>query len=345
MTVLRPQTVSPNINNPFDATNNQDFIFSVDGSSDQVVKSTIAITDIATNTQVYTNTINSFLLKQTIPANVLSNNKTYRWNVITYNSSGVSSIASDSMIFKCIKTPTISIDNIIGGIVNSQSFIVKGSYLQSDGELLQSYQYILQTLNGVNIYSSPTLFDGLLTFKLDNLENATSYKLKLQILTQNNMSVSTVIDFICNFIEPTLSGVLTLENYPSEAAVKSSALIIKNEGNGQNYTFEDNEYVNLTSANSVVYFNVIMSNNFISKLWLKGIVEDKIFCTIYGNNNIDKIELQYYANKIHVFKTNVPSGLVSHFVNIGTIDISPSDNVCIMLKQINGKIDVFVQKI
>jgi hypothetical protein len=334
MALTTPRIISPII--PFSASQSYTFKFSVI-SGDQVYSNELEIQKNSDYTQVYLLKIDSFKFEHTINAGVLTNGVEYRCRIRTYNANGQYSNWSDWVVFKCLSTPIVQITNIIDGKINNQTYTFTGSYSQAEGELLQSYKFLLYNGQGVLLSVSPELFDGLLQYEFTGLQNGVTYKIELKVITVNQVEATTgLVSFIPNYIQPRLATVITLKNIKDQASVEVSANIIQIIGYGSNFTYENNEWANV--KNGMVYFQdgFNINKDFTLKIWLKNITENEIFLRLLGKYG--EIRLIYYQNKIRAYK--IVNNFTSYFVS-NEITISAVDNVVfIFMQQINDLINL-----
>lgn len=334
MALTTPQILSPIV--PFSALQSYTFKFSVIGG-DQVYANELEIQNNSNYTQIYLQKIISFKFEHTINAGVLTNGIEYRCRIRTYNINNQYSNWSDWVVFKCLSTPVVQITNIIDGKINNQTYTFNGSYSQAEGELLQSYKYLLYNEQGVLLSVSPELFDGLLQYEFTGLQNGVTYKIELKVITVNQVEATTgLVSFIPNYIQPRLATVITLKNIKDQASVEVSANIIQIIGQGTNFSYENDEWVNV--KNGMVYFQdgFSIEKDFTLKIWLKDITEDKVFfrfLALYG-----EIKLTFYQNKIHAFKT--VNNITSHFVSNRITTPTANDTIFIFMQQINNLINL-----
>ena len=313
----------------------------VEVGGNQVTQNNLEIQRTLDNVVVYNQTIQSFQFNHTVPANTLVNGTEYRVRVRTGDISNNFSLFSDWVVFLCLATPVVSIDNITDGIVNNQTFIFEGSYSQANGELLQSYRYLLYNENSILLATSPEMFDGLLQYEFGGLQNQVNYKVELKIITVNLMEATTgLIPFKAEYIQPILTTVINLENKQDEASIQINANVIQIIGEGENFTYINDEKVDVTGANSKVWFDegFTIDRNFTLKIWLEHITENLPFLKLYSGQGY--IELVYYGQRIHAFKHMYNGAFVSHFASSNELTITTLDQVFIFIQQINDLIDI-----
>lgn len=340
MNLTRP--VLQNNIKPFDAANQFDFIFSVVGGS-QVFGNNLVIENIENGTEVYNQTIASFQFKHTLPSNSLTNGVQYRAKVRTYDINNNFSQFSDWAVFWAFSSPTVTIPTLDSGTVNNHTVLLEGSYVQNEGELLQSYRYLLYDQNERLLAASVEKFDGLLTHQFAGLMNDTNYKAELRIITANRMeSSSGLIPFHTDYIQPQLTSVLTLRNIEENANIKISANIIQIIGEIGEGTIDyiDGDWIDL--RNGMIYFQdgFSVDKDFSVKIWLKNIRDTDIFLKLIGEQGY--IELRYYNNRIHAFKRLYQGGVVPHFASSEFI-AGENDTIFICLKHIEDLIGIFAE--
>ena len=319
---------------PFTATENYIIKFSSSGS--QVVYNEIEIQKNSDNTQVFLEKIQSFVFEHLIPLNSLSNNTEYKVRIRTYDvTNSTPSSWSDWVVFYCFSTPIVTIDNIIDGKINNQTFTFEGTCTTQDP--LNSYRYLLYDENQGLIQTFNELFDGLLEQEITGLDNNEKKYLELKIITDNNMEgTSGLIEFTPVYIQPRLVSAINLENYPEQASIKITANIIQIIGhNTGDISYENDDWVIIPDG-SIVYFDTAngftLSKDFVLNVWLKGLAEDLVFLKLMSDYGY--VDFIYYNNRIHAFKYLYNNGIVPHYVS-NELEFISTDNIYIHIEQIN----------
>ena len=344
MSLTRPVIVSPII--PFDKSIAYNVDFTVVGGN-QVFANELEIQILSDNTQVYLQKIDSFQFRHLIPANTLTNGTEYRMRIRTYDINNNTSAWSDWVVFLCLNTPVVAITNITDGKVNNHTYDFVGSYSQSDGELIQSYRFLLYDEFENLIGASPEKFDGLLLHQFTGLQNGKQYKIELKIITVNQMQASSgLVSFVADYIQPNLFSVLTLENISNQASILVSANIIRiigELGSGE-MSYIDDELIDLT--NGMVFFQdgFNVNSNFTLKLWAKNIPTDQVFVRIMGEQGY--IDIVYYDNRVHAFKRLYSGGILPHYASNELIgELNSNDMLFIGVRNINDMIDLYIEKV
>jgi hypothetical protein len=342
LALQRPIITSPIA--PFDATQNHTFAFYA-SSGDQVVSNEIEIYNIATGVLVYTGRKYTFQLQHII-STILTNGIQYKIRVRTYNVANVYSEWSDYALFWCLKNATLAILGMEGGIINNHTYTFDGSYVQDNNENLQSYQFILYDYGDNIISYSPKLFDGMLRYEFTGFQNNTSYKIEFKTISAHGLENTTgLIPFTANFIQPKILSVLNLTNLPNLGSVKVDAEIIQVCGqliDGEE-VYIDNEYIDLTSAVISYQRGFSIADDFTMKLFAKfdnpSLQSNDLLALFKSTEGY--IEVRYQYNRIHVYR--YCGGIVGHWANNASLNLSSNDTLCIQIQQENGLMDVKAQ--
>ena len=309
----------------FDATIEQNFAFNI-LNGDQIVKNRLVIQLVSDNTEVYNQIITTFQYIHTLPQNSLSNNQSFIAYLTTFNSNNDESSSSNIILFSCYTTPVVSFTNLIHDqIINNSSYEFDLSYIQTQGEEIESYQLSLYNINNEQIATSGTLYDNLLKHNFSGLLDNVGYKVKADIVTVHGMIVTTgYVNFTVNYTTPIIASALILENLPNSGQIKISTHIINIVGtsNPNPPTYIDDDIVDLTGNGSYVQFDdgFNLSGDFTLKIWGLNFTNEEVFCTLYGENDTDivksRIELQYFYDQIFV---NITVGDLKYHIYSETI--------------------------
>jgi len=325
---------------PFPATVNYTLLYNSVGGS-QVVYNEIEIQKNSDNTQIFLEKIQSFVYEHLIPANGLVNNTEYKVRIRTYDvTNSTPSSWSDWVVFFCFSTPIVTIDNIIDGVINNQTFTFEGTCTTQDP--LNSYRYLLYDEHQTLIQTFDESFDGLLKQEITGLDNNETKYLELKVITDNNMEGSSgLIEFTPVYIQPRLASAINLENYLEQGSIKITANIIQIIGhNTGSISYENDELVVIPSG-STVYFDTAngfsLGKDFTLDIWCKGLTEDLVFLKLMSDYGY--IELIYYENKIHAFKHLYNNGIIPHYAS-NELEFISTDNIYIHIEQINDALSL-----
>lgn len=342
---------------PFPSTESFEFDFFYSGQA-QAVRNNLIIEKVSDNTEVYNQVQETFSLKHVLPENTLTNGVQYKAKIRVGDINNNWSDFSDWVVFYVLSPPILEITTIDyenQNRVYNQTVNFETSYTQLEGELLQSYRYLLYDSNKNLMYSFPEIFtDGSqpLIQEITNLENGILYYIEVKTISVNGALGSTgLINFKPFYVTPKLSAVLTPENLPEQGAIKVSSVIIQLIGklydknnieiNPLDIEYIDNEWLDLTRDDygKLVFqdgFN-LMQSDFILKIWCKNIIDNKVFFTMVSNHG--KIELIKYNNIIHAFKHLNQQSITPHYAS-NELEILEDQEFVICMKHINNAIDL-----
>jgi hypothetical protein len=324
---------------------------------EQVFGYHVQIYNNSNNTLVYENKVFSFIFQININPNVLTNGIEYKLKIRTFNGTVLGDFSniesncsefSDDLILKCYTTPTITITNLLqdtsgNNMIKNQTFTFSGTYSQVQGVSLKSFRYLLYDKNKILKQSFNEKFQltGDLQQEITGFENNETYYIELLTINQYNVEASSgLIEFYAQYIQPRIRQILSAENDYDNASINVQAKIVRVLFEGENYTFENDDWINLKNGHIHIKqdgsFNV--DRDFTLKIWLKDITENVDFLTILGGQG--KIRLELRENRIHGYKEYDDMDIYSHYAT-NLIDSYNSETVFfIFLQQINGMLNL-----
>jgi len=330
---------------PFSSTQSQIFKFLVN-SGDQVVRNNLVIENNSTNVEVYNQSVESFQLQHILLANTLTNGIEYRAKIRTGNLANEWSLNfSDWIYFYVLSSPTILIPTIdINNKVYNSTINFTATYSQLEGELLQSYKFLLYNSNQNLLQTYSEQFsDGTtppISQEITGLENEELYYLEVKgISIHSQLSTSGLIAFTPFFITPRLITTLNVENIPSQGAVKLSVQLIQEIGqiDSGTVTFIDNNWINLINGQISFQDGFQLGSDFILKLWCKNIPDDVVFLKLiseYGG-----IEFIRFDNKISSKKILNGCSIYSVFASNELI-VEADIEFVIYVRSINNALEI-----
>ena len=346
----------------FDAVNGYTFTFDVRGGS-QVIGNNLVIERISDNVEVYNQTQETFNFRHNLPAYILANGVNYRAKIRTKNINNNWSSFSNALLFWCYSKPdlyitTIDYDN--QNRVYNQTVVFGTTYFQAQGEILQSYRYLLYNENKDLLNSFPEQFaDGSLplTQEVAGLENGKLYYLEvITISPSGNTGTTGLINFKPFYITPKFTVTLTPETIPEQGAIKVSANIVQiilklYDDNGNQINPMDIEYIDddWLDMNRVDYDKLIadegfdiLYGNFILQLWCKNLSENEVFLTLYAPQG--RIEMFKLNDRIRVYKYIDNLDNPGYFVS-NMFELDNEQELMIYMKQVDHLIDLQVESL
>lgn len=271
----------------FDATYEHEFKYLWSSGSNQSVANTLIIRDNETNAIVYNTKQETLLLKHVLPANTLQNGKTYNVCIQVFDRDNNASEISDTLIFKCYTTPTISLNIINEQVIRSSSYLFTVSYSQSEGEELQYYSLELYDGNKQRLYNTGARYNIEAGITLTDFIDNTSYYIKAYGQTINHMEIETdLILFHVEYITPELYSYMTVENRELYGDIQFTSFLVSIEGSGVNGdpTFDDSGCVDTINGVPVKFDNNFSISNGIISLVGKGFILNQPFLIMRNNN-------------------------------------------------------------
>ena len=245
----------------FDATKEHIISFIVIGGS-QVVANRLTIQDNQTGNVVYSKIQSSLKLEHILPANTLQNGGYYNAIVETIDNANNMSSPSTPVPFYCYSSPVLTITNIPETeTIGNGTYEFKGNYSQTEGELLNSYQFTLYNSNKEVLSQTPLIYystDSSLSYTFVGMSNDTSYYIELSGQTINNTKMTTgLLYFTVRYIQPASFAICDLVNDCANGYVQISSNIVAIDGrsNPDPPIYIDDKEVDLTDPDAWVNWN------------------------------------------------------------------------------------------
>lgn len=273
--ILKPSTISPN-NLSINGTS--PITFSWKQTGDRQTSYRLLINKNSDNSLIYDSTklssLNNFHI---LTANTLTNGVQYKYTITNWNSLDESA-TSDWILLKASSTPTVSFTNLIDNaeILNS-AYTLTGAYSQLESVAIKTWQILLYDSSNNLLSYSPITFNNIIEYEFAGLTNNTGYSAEIQVVSQDNLLASTgKIHFTVRYETPKSAIALEAINKSNLGATELRWNVFQIIGQGDNFTYEDNDKVNV--LNGKVWFDdgFSISNDFTLEVWLESIT-DTIF--------------------------------------------------------------------
>lgn len=267
------QLTQPIINTiaAFDATIAHEISFSVIGGA-QVLSNRLVISENRTGSVVYDQIQSSLKFAHIIPANTLQNGSYYNAVIYTIDNAQQQSEPSVPVPFYCYTRPALSITNIpVTETIENGTYEFTANYAQNEGELLDSYKFILYDSNKQVLTESDLIYyaiDSSLAYTFVGMSNDTSYYIEVQGQTVNKTSLSSGLQFFTvRYIQPASFAICDLVNNCNEGYIQISSNIVAIDGfsNPDPPIYIDNKEVDLRGENVSIEQDMNNYWSFISK--------------------------------------------------------------------------------
>lgn len=305
----------------FDALNERKINFTYSGN--QCIANTITVYNSSTNESVYSHRVTSFALSHTIPAGTLTNGVSYYIKITAHYMNGateesVTSVASN--IFLCLKTPVWEFSGITNNsTVNNSTVNLTMNYSQEQNEEINEFIIEVYTVGHTVFHRSPSLYDVSVAYTISGLEDNNVYYLRAYGVTVNGLVIDTRHDYpddikiTADFIAPDVYSLAYLENFPDEGVIRISLNVASIEGrsqSGKDFTYTNNEYVNLQDDYVIFDQNIYTGDEFTFLIKGKNFVPNTtiFMLTSADGNNVVTVnlyqaeisgEIKYYAQLKH----------------------------------------------
>lgn len=312
-------SVSVNSIAAFDSANERKITFRYEGN--QCIANTITVYNSSTNASVYSHRVTSFALSHIIPAGTLTNGVSYYVKITAHymdgsNEASVTSAASN--VFMCLATPTWSFTGITNdSIVNNATLSLVMTYVQAQNEEMNEFYIEVYNASHNLFHQSAAIYDVSSAYTVTGLEDDSVYYLRAHGTTVNGLVVDTR-DVSPNDIKITVSFTLSdvyslayLENLPDRGVIRVTlnvASVDGSSGSGKDFSFVDNEYVDLTNDSLIYSKNVVVSGDY------SFLIEGKGFAI---NKEIFKLESLDKKDEVTVcIRKAMISGTVKYFAEL-----------------------------
>lgn len=206
---------------PFDAA--KPYEISISWLGNRAHANRIIIYDYETNTEIFNDLISSFLLKHTIPAHTLSNNKKYTIQAQIYDVSNTPSVLSDKVLFYTFATPEFYFEGLPeNSIITNSSFTANIHYYSPDWENISKYRFYLYDASKKQLIESNELTDDYsINYTYNGLDNNTSYYIRCIGITVNGMDLDTgYIEITVKFENPNVYARIYATPLPSQGCIQ-----------------------------------------------------------------------------------------------------------------------------
>lgn len=265
--------------NAFDAANAQSFQFVVQGG-DQVAANRLIVQRQDTQQVVYNQKIQSFKFQHDLQAGTLTNGVYYQATITTYNAAGDASNLSTPIQFYCYTTPSFAFNNLpANNLIDNDSFDFGVTYNQSEGELLNSYSFVLYDVQGVQLSTSGTQYVSAaatlpinIHYEFKGMADSTVYYIQAQGVTAGGTTIQTTRERIMvQYVQPATFSVVTLSNNCEGGYITIGSMFVSITGEvspGPPKYVDDNTALDVRGdLDSATFSGFTISGDFTASLW------------------------------------------------------------------------------
>lgn len=328
---------------PFDAT--KDYEITLSWLGNRAHANRIIIYDNETNNVVFDDTVSSFALTHTIPANTLQNTKKYVIEAQTFDVENIPSAMSNKVLFFTFATPDFYFENLKDNpIIDNSSFTAFVHYYSEDWEDISKYKFYLYDSSKKQLIESNEMTDDLdICYTYKGLDNNTVYYIRCVGITVNGMEIDTgYTEITVQFENPNDYARIYATPIPKQGCIQVSSNLIIIQYNGT----DDFEYIDgmIDLRDKTLYYDegFLIEGDFTAiirgiNLWQT----NDIFKMSNGKYGLT-LSSRIYNNGNLRFRLMVPNGVANYLLYSEPLVFDDKDMVTIMLRRKN---DVYQIKV
>ena len=325
----------------------QDYVVTMTYNGNQPYSNRIIIYDGTTLGIVFDETVDSFLLKHTIPANTLVNGKKYAIQVQFFDIDGIASALSDKYYFWTLETPLFYFDGINNeDVIKSASLEVNVHYSQSNWEDVKSYKFSLYDATKNLLLESDTMyFAGTLSYVYRGLSNDTNYYIRCTGITERGIELDTgYVKIFAKYENSSLYSRIYAECDEYNGMVKYYTNLILIEPEEDNYEY-DNGYINLIDKTLTYKDNFLVSGDFTMSIKLKNAYRETTLLKCSNDNIGFTLSSIFADDESLMFKLIAPNGICNYVQYSDKIQVEMDDLVTVHIRRVNNvyKMVVFTE--
>lgn len=329
----------PSINRitPFDAR--YDKIVSMTYFGDMAYSNRIIIYNAETMDQVFDDTVVTFSLTHTIPANTLTNGVKYAIQGQTFDSEGIESVMSDKVYFWCFETPSFYFKDLQSGdTIESASYNATVVYEQADWEDISMFQFHIYDGSQLLLTESEISYDtDNISYSFRGLENGYTYYIRCTGITVNGMELDTgYIRILVKYENPNTYARMYARCDEETGVVyyETNIIIIESSTEGD---FEyNNGFIDLIGKELVYDKDFIIPGDFTLGIRARYLFRE-------GNILTCKNDKYGFVLSAHIddeerlrFRLKVPNGLTNYILYTEPYSFTNDDLVTLYIRRINN---------
>ena len=325
----------------------QDYVVTMTYNGNQPYSNRLIVYDGNTMGVLYDETIESFLLKHTIPANTLINGRKYAVQVQFFDIDGIASALSDKYYFWTLETPLFYFDGINNeDVIKSASLEVNVHYSQSNWEDVKSYKFSLYDATKNLLLESDTMyFAGTLSYVYRGLSNDTNYYIRCTGITERGIELDTgYVKIFAKYENSSLYSRIYAECDEYNGMVKYYTNLILIEPEEDNYEY-DNGYINLIDKTLTYKDNFLVSGDFTMSIKLKNAYREDTLLKCSNDNIGFTLSSIFADDESLMFKLIAPNGICNYVQYSDKIQVEMDDLVTVHIRRVNNvyKMVVFTE--
>lgn len=329
---------------PFDAR--YDYEINISWIGNRACANRVIIRDNEENGIVWDDTVTTYSLKHTIPANTLMNGQKYVIEVQIYDEENIPSSLSEKVLFYTFTTPDFYFENI-PTVINNASLSASVYYYSSDFENISLYNFYLYDSSRKVLIESKVLHDDTdISYIYRGLENNTKYYIRCAGVTVNGMPLDTgYIEINVKYENPNTYARIYTTAIPEQGCVQIASNLIMIQYNGtESFEYQDG-LIDLTDK--TLYYNegFLVDGDF--TLLLRGInlwQNADILKMSNGQHGLTLSSHIYHDDTLR-FRLIVPNGVCNYLIYSDAQVFDNADMITVAIRRKNNvyQLKVFVE--
>ena len=322
---------------PFDSK--KEYTVQMNYTGNLPYKNKITIYDATTLAIVYTNTVQSHLLRHTIPANILVNGKKYAIDCQMFDSNGTPSAISDKTYFYCFEEPVFKFDGLKDkDTIENTMITLSIKYSQPNWEDLFNYRFYLYNDGKTLLNQSDILYDWTNpTYTFKGLDNRTVYYVRATGQTKNGIELDTgYLEIFTDFKNPSgYARIYTSVTRDSVVHGYTNIVLIEPTGKDPSEFDFNNGWIDLREKTLTYDEGFLIADDFTMSIRIRNANENS---DILKCSNASKgfVLSSYLHDDGTRYKLTVPSVFGNYILYSEPFNIKANDEVCIHIRRINN---------
>lgn len=316
----------------------QDYVVTMTYNGNQPYSNRLIVYDGNTMGVLYDETIESFLLKHTIPANTLINGRKYAVQVQFFDIDGIASALSDKYYFWTLETPLFYFEGIKNeDVIKSASLEVNIHYSQPDWEDVKSYKFSIYDDTKKLLSESDVLYySGSMSYVYRGLYNDTSYYIRCTGITERGVELDTgYVKIFAKYENSNTYSRIYSECNLHNGIVKYYTNLILIEPEEDNFEYE-NGYINLVDNTLVYKDNFFISGDFTMSIKCKNAYREATLLKCSNENIGFTLSSIFADDESLMYKLVVPNAISNYVIYSEKIQVETDDLVTIHIRRINN---------
>lgn len=222
------------------------------------------------------------------------------------------------------------------------------SYTQEEGEPLKYYQFSLFNDKGNLLGRSNKIYgipDGGIVYAIENYNNLQHYTLKLYCVTQTNRDSTTTVIIHTDYEQDNIYADITFLLDTETATNNVSISVTQLNGEGKNYSFDDNgEYVVIPDNGYVEFIDTYqtISKNFLCRMWCRNLNQNTPILKIDTADGSGYVEVFFTGQNFVAYKYSC--GLATSYTSNYLIEegnITETQNIYFAIGYYDGRIEMY----